>query len=312
MKRKKNGIIILMFHKVNSNYDPLPLTINENIFENIVRELKKGQKIISIDEINNNYDEALEKNGIKFVLTFDDGYKDNYTNAFPVLKKYSVPATIYLSIEHVDGKRIFWYEKLAHAILFSKSDVIDITDLGVPHLVLGGTKQRLNVLNTLNDKLKDLQDENRNIIVDSILERSGSKNTFKSSEMLDWDMIRKMSESHINFGSHTLTHPILSRESPDRISHEISLSKQIIENRLNSSVSTFAYPNGTETDFNNVVVKEVIKAGYCNACTTIEGINTNINNRFLLKRINIHNNMCMTPWSTFSKRLFWIKVLGIL
>lgn len=310
-RRRTNGIVILMFHKVNSNYDPLPLSIKIKFFEKIINEIKKDHEIISINEINNNYD-ALKTKGIKFILTFDDGYKDNYINAFPVLKRFNVPATIYLSIDHVDGALVFWYEKLTHAILETKVDTIDLSEFGLGKICLRTKNQKFDALYELNQTLKILTEDKRTELVDIILERSGTKGKFKPSEMLEWSMIHEMNKSSISFGSHTLTHPILSQESLDRVTKEVGLSKQIIEERLDQNVCSFAYPNGTDSDFNDLVVNEVIDAGYSNACTTIEGVNTNLKKPYHLKRINIHNNMCMTPWNTFSKNLFWAKILGII
>lgn len=311
MKNKQNGIVILMFHKVNSKYDPLPLTIGVKIFDKIINEITKKHEIITIHELNNNDIESLNT-GLKFVITFDDGYKDNYVNAFPILVKYSVPATIYLSVDHIEGKKVFWYEQLAHALLTSKKEIIDITDQGLKKITLDSKRHRLDALNMLNDILKVYTENERTNIVNTILKISETESTFNPSDMLTWEMIHKMKNHRISFGSHTMTHPILSRESKDRIVNEIRLSKKIIEKQIGNKVYSFAYPNGTESDINTTVVNEVINADYRSACTTIEGINKNTEQRYLLKRINIHNNMCTSPWNTFSKKLFWAKIYGII
>ena len=111
------------------------------------------------------------------------------------------------------------------------------------------------------------------------------------------------SEHNITFGSHTVTHPILSRISTERIKTEIQRSKETIEKYLNVPVRTFAYPVGRNQDFNEEVKTLLQEAGYICAVTTIPGANESGQDPFELRRL--------TPWEdylpAFAAKLNWYK-----
>jgi peptidoglycan/xylan/chitin deacetylase (PgdA/CDA1 family) len=310
-RRSQAGLLILMFHKINDNPDTLPLTLKTNLFEKLILEIKKHHDIIPIETVRLDQKDILQSNGLKVALTFDDGYLDNYTNAFPILNKHKIPATIYLSTDHIDGKRVFWYEQISHAILMSNQSALMLDDIGYGNHRLESVFDRTNALHHLNTTLKDLKEDQRSNIASLILKRSGAENTFKSSEMLDWDIIRKMHKCGINFGSHTITHPILSKETRTRIQYEVGESKLIIERELGEPVISFAYPNGTPADFNDTVIAMVKNAGYINACTTVNGINTVDTPIHTLCRVNISNEICTKRDGSFDDRYFWARALNL-
>jgi hypothetical protein len=121
--------------------------------------------------------------------------------------------------------------------------------------------------------------------------------------MLSWEEIKTMQEHKINFGSHTVTHPILSRISPDKIRRELTISKETIEKQLGVPVRTFAYPVGRGQDFNEEVKTLLQEAGYVCGLTTILGPNEPRQDPFELRR--------GTPWETylpaFAAKLSWYK-----
>jgi len=311
IRRSQPGVLILMFHKINDEPDTLPLTLRTKLFEQLIFDIKKYHDIISINSIKSDQSEMWQSKGLKVALTFDDGYLDNYTNAYPILKKYKIPATIYLSTDHVEGKRVFWYEQITHAIMLSKIDNLKLYDLGYGNHHIDSYQSKKHVLLFLNSVLKNLNEDDRSNIAQLILERSGAADTFKPSKMLDWNTIREMNENGINFGSHTITHPILSKETKTRIEHEIKESKIKIERELGKPISSFAYPNGTAADFNDIIVDEVKKAGYINACTTLVGINHSDTPLHMLHRINISNDMCTNNDGSLNLQYFWAKATNL-
>ena len=121
--------------------------------------------------------------------------------------------------------------------------------------------------------------------------------------MLTWDHVRIMHENDISFGSHTVTHPILSRVPISRARTELCISKRVIEEKLGCPVKTFAYPNGKEEDFNETTKLLLKEAGYICALTTIFGTNECNQDLFALRRGQ--------PWEkdlpTFAVKLQWYK-----
>ncbi|MGH8602699.1 MAG: polysaccharide deacetylase family protein, partial [Gammaproteobacteria bacterium] len=97
-RRRKDGLVILMLHKVNDDPDPLALTLSPRVLEMVIREVQEHHAIVSLPALD--MDRGLQiGEGLRFAFTFDDGYRDNYENAFPLLCRHGVPATIYLSVD---------------------------------------------------------------------------------------------------------------------------------------------------------------------------------------------------------------------
>lgn len=306
----RGGVIILMLHKVNHQYDPLPITITPDLLDQIITEIKQaGYEFIAIDELFDQAGHFLGASKLKFVVTFDDGYLDNYEDALPVLKKHNVPSTIYLSYGHVEGEHRFWYELMTNGIYQTKKTEVDLTEfeLGLFNLTTSDEKEQL--ISQLNDWLKQFNNETRNTYLTTILNRLNVlPETVPVSKMLDWDMVQEMQEHDVNFGSHTLSHPILSKEDLPTIQKEVSLSKQLIEEKIKRPVTGFAYPNGTYDDYNQSVIDAVEQAGYLYACTTNSGINYKDAKPYELKRINLFTGMCTNEKGTLHADFFWAKV----
>ena len=307
-KLRQGGCVILMMHKINDLFDPLPLTLSPERFARMIEEIQRSSEIVPLDRATEAA--ASDVGGLSFVMTFDDGYRDNYEQALPILERYRVPATIYISVDHVDGRRSFWYETLISAITDTKQQHLDLSDLKLGSFSLEGRASRIRAITELNQTLKQYDTETRERLVAQVAELLGADEASGSS-MLSWEMVREMGSKGVSIGSHTMSHPILSRESRERVRLELRDSKARLEAELQGPVEAFAYPNGRSEDFNGMVVEEAKEAGYSSAVTTMPGINTAGTDRFMLRRIEVHNRMCSDLHDRFSPALFWANVFGM-
>ncbi|MGH8581581.1 MAG: polysaccharide deacetylase family protein, partial [Gammaproteobacteria bacterium] len=232
--------------------------------------------------------------------------------AYPVLRKYGIPATIYVSLDYLDGKRSFWYERLEDLIDKTRAERLDMTAerLGRYDLVDAPSRQRAMV--ELNRQLKLYPEARRERLLETMMQRLGVTEVNQLSPMLDWRMVREMAAQGVSIGSHTLSHVILSHESIARVRAELRDSRARLEGILNAEVTSFAYPNGNAAGFNAAVIAEVESAGYGQACTTIPGINRAGANPFTLRRVNLHAKMCTDGAGRFDPALFWSKALGVM
>lgn len=299
-----------MMHKINDLADPLPLTLSPERFARMIEEIQRSSEFVPLQRalaVSLDRDDS----GLKFVVTFDDGYRDNYELAFPLMERYRVPATVYLSVDHVDGSRSFWYESLISAINAADEEQVDLGALGLGSFDLNGEAARVRAMTELNHTLKRYDTETRENMVLQIVQMLGQADRTTGSSMLSWEMVREMADKGISIGSHTMSHPILSHESRERVRVELRESKERLEAVLQKTVDAFAYPNGRYEDFNDMVVEEARDAGYNSAVTTMPGINTVTTDRFMLKRIEVHNRMCSDARGRFSPPLFWANVFGM-
>jgi peptidoglycan/xylan/chitin deacetylase (PgdA/CDA1 family) len=240
-------------------------------------------------------------------ITFDDGYRDNFVNAFPILKKLSIPATIFLSTDAVESDRVIWHDRVFSAFRETR----------VPFIEGFSDQSRAYCLTSTDDKLKAQKDflnfvrsqcnEERLRWLDWLVEElQVTVGEEVPGLMLSWKEAQAMKTEGIAFGSHTVTHPILSRLPLKQVRREITQSKEIIERKLGSPITAFAYPNGSELDFNNCTKALLRDAGYKCAVTTQFGSNDFNQDLFELRRA--------TPWDrgleAYALRLNWFRLVS--
>ncbi len=223
------------------------------------------------------------------VLTFDDGYRDNYTHAFLLARQLRVPITIFLVPGYMEHGARFWWFEADHLVQHAQVDTVVI-------------EERMYDLKQVDDRvqLRDLIDR-RVRFASSVAQREAFLDTVRKvlavpvsptleEELalpLTWAEVSKMQESGwVSFGAHTMHHPILScLSNPDELRYEVTNCRQVMEQRLGLPVRTFAYPIGNHEHIGAAAVKAVQEAGYDWAVTTERGFNTPGADPYHLKRV---------------------------
>ena len=297
-------IIILAYHRVYPKKDNLFVPyVSPEEFENQIKYLQKYFKIFSLEELVNFlknskiYNEEYKNIA---VITFDDGYKDNYIYAYPVLKSNRIPATIFLATNYIGKDKLFWWDKVGYIIYNTKKDKINIPNIG--EYLFNNNKEKRNCIFILLEKLKKFPNKlkNKYIFILQNICNVTIPSGLGEKMVLSWDEIHEMNDNRIYFGAHTKTHPILTNENLKEAEKEIVDSKKIIEDHLKIKIRSFSYPNGS---FNNEIIKLVKNNGFdCAVSTNQSLINKyDINDIYNLPRIRVS--------SSFSK--FKIKTSGI-
>jgi peptidoglycan/xylan/chitin deacetylase (PgdA/CDA1 family) len=297
---------ILYYHRVNDEQDPFFEATPTSVFENQMRYIARHYRVLSLGEIVR----RLECGGPPEMLvgiTFDDGYLDNYQNALPILKRYNLPATLFLTTGTIDSSMPLWFERLAEAIKRSTRTFIDVESVHPNRFWLRTDAERLESNRKLFSFLRGLEDKERNRSLQEIVARlEPSSQSERRNKMLTWDHARSMTKHGIHFGGHTVTHPFLSRLTPSQAHWEVSECKRRIEDELQEPVEHFAYPHGRQSDFSPVVKSALRGAGYCAAMTTIWGMNTPSTDRMELRRGG--------PWedsaALFAWKLDWYQLVN--
>lgn len=287
-------INIVMYHGVLRK--PLPVYdwgfIDEGIFRNQMRYLKRHFEVIRLSEIN----ERLGSVGMGrpvAVITFDDGYQNNYDVAFPVLIEEQLPATIFLTTGFIGTDGTIWPCLLHHAI--SNTSKAFFAWNGAEYNIETPEDKALALMD-IKGKLKKMPysqmiSEVRKIILN--LDGNPDEGIGKGSpySMLSIEAIRSMAGSGlIEFGAHTHTHPILSRMSSVEQEEEIERSINAVSEITGSMCRLFAYPNGGVGDYDSETVRMLQSCGITTAVTTIEGHNDSKTSLMELKRYGIGAN----------------------
>lgn len=225
-------------------------------------------------------------------ITIDDGYCDAYEIAFPILRKYRAPATVFVVTEFVDGTDWLWTDKPRYLTALAAPQSFEIkigeTEIGARRLKLelNGAASRAMAAGLINDALKPISEEARDALIDRLafeLSVNLPERPPVEYSAINWAQAREMADAGVEIGSHTLTHPILTGLSDERLRHEVGLSRDRIQNALRRKVETFCYPNG---DYDSRTRREVARAGYELAVTTEVGLNNKLDDPLSLRRIH--------------------------
>jgi peptidoglycan/xylan/chitin deacetylase (PgdA/CDA1 family) len=315
-KKDLNSLLVLTYHRISEKPDfEDSLKVSRATFERQIVFLKDHYHFLSGDQLTDiltykkNYPEK------SCLVTFDDGWADNYTNAFPILCKYNVPAMIFLSTDFIGTNNAFWHEKLSN-ILKSKVVNNEMEQQIVKYLppeISGPIEQimrlpynsRQQLINDVIENMKRLGPRDIEHILYDLENIVHMDRGEKKPSMLSWSQVKEMSQKDICFGSHTKSHAILTQHADADIAEEIQGAKTNIEKNLAKRVDFLAYPNG---NYNDTVVQETKKAGYLAAFTCIHGVNHYHDDQYILKRINVKEYTSSGLTRRFSKLYFNIEL----
>jgi peptidoglycan/xylan/chitin deacetylase (PgdA/CDA1 family) len=202
----------------------------------------------------------------EIVLTFDDGYANNFHTVGQIMKEYNLPYTVFISTEHIETGELFPTSIARLIVLGSELKKISIPSLRnvkydistqelkmVTYSIISG-ELKIKPLNEVRQIVQDLKNNVSNTQYKALADK------YKSVKPMTWDMVIKLHKMGAKIGSHCMYH-ICCHENQDisEVKKQISESKTIIENKLQSKCDYFAYPNGDYTDNSN---RSVLDAGY--------------------------------------------------
>ncbi|QBD78381.1 polysaccharide deacetylase family protein [Ktedonosporobacter rubrisoli] len=267
---------------------------------------------------------ARRKNGRRsydrrtpLVLTFDDGYRDNYTHAFALARELQIPFTIYLVPGYIESGRTFWW--LEGERLVKHAQVKEVTlDDRCYHLQDPQEKAALAQLIDGRVRYAQTVDE-RETFLAMVSEKLAVSAELSEDEMLalpvTWEQVHEMETSGwVSFGAHTMHHPILAYlKDAAEMREELESCSAALAEQLGHPVRTFAYPIGQLQHISDEVLDAVRQAGYDWAFTTRYGFNRRKGSSYLLNRVEVDTDQhwlvvaaeAAGLWGFFS-RLRWL------
>lgn len=316
----KGGVAILLYHRVtNLAFDPQMLSVTPRHFEQHLGVLRRHAEPLSLAALGDRLAEGtVPRRGV--VVTFDDGYADNYREALPILERYDVPATVFAVSGYVGADREYWWDELEQLVFETpklpshpsltigegvaeldlsdgsgarRADTPDwnVTDRADPTL-------RHALYRTLFDRLRPMPHECRDRVLDEIAERAGVARFVRPTHRpMTRDELRRLHDGGlVSIGAHTATHPVLSMLPAERQRREIVASKLALEETIDAPVTTFAYPFGTRHDYADKTVRTVDEVGFTVACANTPGLVGPDAPRYALPRLLIRDWDGDTLW----------------
>jgi peptidoglycan/xylan/chitin deacetylase (PgdA/CDA1 family) len=270
-------LTVLNYHRVDDASRPGFNTFIPNVsatpteFTRQMDYVKRYYNAITCEQLNAFRRGEKELPPYPLLITFDDGYRDNYSNAYPILKERKLPALIFLATDYIENDTPFYWDHVAYCFCQTKKESVELPVLGLVSWT--NVASRNAVVSRWIKSIKRLADQDKKRVVSElagILDVEVPGGVFANLH-LTWDQVREMNRNGIEMGAHTAGHPILTHIPLPKAEDELVRSKQKIEEEIGKPVVSFAYPNGGLEDFSPDVVRLVQKTGFELAFTLVNG-----------------------------------------
>jgi peptidoglycan/xylan/chitin deacetylase (PgdA/CDA1 family) len=314
--------VILMYHRVltpdemrESGSHPA-MIVESQTFADQMAVVKRRFKVLSVEEFMAKMERKLPFENSSCLITFDDGWRDNFTNALPILRRYELPAVVFLPVNFIGEQRLFWQESLVHSLGCAVATVRKDPARKAQFTRMLEPVGLAKVLDISDDdprsQVIEAISRNRTGWTPSSIETTlvqlrnelglGNGDVAGTDSFLDWAQIAEMTRQGVTFGGHGAEHQLLSEMPIDKAREDIQRSKEFIDRRCKAPVSTFSYPRGYRTP---QVVELVKAAGFQLAFIANGGRVSSADDPFTLRRINIYQD------ATASTPMFMARIVGL-
>lgn len=306
-------VIVLMYHRIaNSESDIWDIAVSPENFERQLRVLQRTQRVISANELISKVNAGkIEKDYI--VITFDDGYADNFYNAKPLLEKYKLPSSFFITSANISTKNEFWWDELEHLFLFSNElpalfsmsingKLIEFS-LGKENNLSYGLAQKHKAWKACDEppfsvrsalffkvweELKPMRPAEQQQQMELIRRWAGSSATGRAEyRSMSEEQLRKLAENELfEIGAHTVNHAALAYHLKDFQKNELLENISFIEKVTGKEIDFLTYPYG---NYNSETLNVVGELGLKAAFTTEEATVKKYAEKYRLGRLQVKN-----------------------
>ena len=248
-------INVLMYHRIADDMTNLHgITVSPRNFAAHMAFLSKNYRVLRFEEDWSSVKESA------VVVTFDDGYSDNYRYALPILERYGIPATIFVSTGNIDTDRLFWWDTLEGVFALSHTLVS-----------LGNQEFPVDSMDQAHRFLHDLLPEERCEVLSDAAAKVGKMPEYIANRrsLTSIELKKLAASSLVTIGAHTVTHSSLNHEPKEQKRWEILSSREYLQKNIGAEINTFSYPFG---DYDEDTLSILASSGFKKACTVTGGL----------------------------------------
>ena len=275
----RDSLLVLNYHRIGNPdedlFDPGVFSATAEEFDRQIGYLKRRVSLVTLEEALSFVDGSIKekKSRCRVLITFDDGYLDNYRIAFPILQSHGAQGVFFLATSMVGSCHVPWWDHIAYLIKTARKPRFSVsypTSLDVDINKDGVMESVQAVLRSY----KNPQNHDTAHFIQLLQESSMGEDPPKTMRrFLSWEEAREMCNAGMAFGSHAHSHRVLSQLDPSQQREELSTSRAILKQQLGVAADVLAYPVGHKSSFSVETQRIAQELGYRNAFSHHGGMN---------------------------------------
>lgn len=293
---------VLMYHRVlpagADTFSADSISVRPETFARQMTFLRRHFRVLSIDELAEHLNSGRDLPPRSCVVTFDDGWRDNFEHALPVLRDQQVPAVVFVATNYIGGDDCFWQERLARLMfnaVRSGAEACSLVEqiVGSPGLGARDPADQRRLIREAVDALKN-RTQNEIAALEARVRAAlgGTMVNLGEDRFMDWAQVTALTQgTRISVGSHGCSHTPLTKLSEEGAELELNEAGKRIATAVGVPTASIGYPNG---NYDDTVVRLTRAAGYQLGFTTDKGYVGDVRDPFKLPRINIHEGASST------------------
>ena len=276
--RARPSLLILNYHRIGDAektlYESGTFSCTAAEFDWQVGHLKRHFPIVSLEGAVDIVHGRAATPRTSLFITFDDGYRDNFDAAFPILRAHGVSATFFLPTAFIGTDRLPWWDVIAVIVKNSAKSRIALAFPETAEFDLTPRRRAESIMAIL-DLFKRSPSADAEKFIGELEAACGFKRPSGDAgrSFMNWDEAREMQAGGMGFGSHSHTHEILSKLPYEKQLEQLTVSRRILESELGRPIDTLAYPDGQRETFNEETFRALTNAGYSTAFSFYSGVN---------------------------------------
>lgn len=297
LNRRK--LLVLMYHGVDTgalnpvlNFDGMHVRVER--FERQMRYLAAHYRVVALDQLPDG-GPGVEAGRPLAAITFDDGYRNLYQYASPVLRRLGLPATVFVITDFLQYGRAPWWDRMRAMVASTRCAVVRVPVQGTERrLPLETVAHKQAALRVLARELGGLPPQRREALLARLaddLEVEESK--LRTFRPLSTRRLREMAGDGVSVGGHGRSHDSFLQLSRECLLAELTESKRVLESVTGRPIRWLSFPYG---EFSREAVEAAIEAGYRGAVTTVEGLNDGIRDPFAIRRVGVNDNVTLAQF----------------
>lgn len=296
----REDLRILAYHRVlpsvnaaDFRFDPELVSASAEGFRAQLAQLRRHCAPLRFDELIDHLDRGRPLPRRAVLITFDDGYDDNYRIAYPLLREAGLSAMFFVSTGHIDSGQPYLYDWLVYMLCVTSAVTLHAPELAMEVALPPSLEARRELGARMLDRIKTLDADAQRALVDRLaVEWSLPIGPHPDCRPMNWEMLREMRAGGMEIGSHGVDHNMLAKLQSARMREEVFASKARLETELGADADVISYPVGGPDAYDAAVVAAVREAGYRLGCSYVAGAQAlPPQDRYGLRRIPVERHM---------------------